>query len=83
MPEYVGGVPKDPVTMVPYHYEPGAQTNSFIICATFSASSSQSTLNSPYTIPASQSSFYDWSHGIGEVCFNRTISPVDYPPISK
>ncbi len=83
MPEFMGSVPKDPETHAPYSYESGSQTNSFIICATFSATSTQENLNSPYVTPTYNNAFYNWSHGSGEVCFNRTISPVDFPPVQR
>ena len=81
MQGFMSGVPKDPVTYIEYRYEVGSKNNTFIICATFSASSTESNINYPKAIPFFGSNYYDWTHGIGEVCFNRVISPVDFPPV--
>jgi hypothetical protein len=82
MSEYMNNVPMDPQTEIPYRYEAGLTTNSFTLCATFLTETESLDQNypKPYSSYGSNT-FYDWSHGIGEKCFDRTVSTVDFPPI--
>ena len=84
LPEYssMNGAPKDPVTNAPYDYIKGSENNSFKICATFSASSADNGAYYQITYPKGQSAFYDWTHPAGYYCFDKTISPVDFPPVN-
>jgi hypothetical protein len=76
----IGGfrVPTDPESGNAYKYSIKAG-NTFELCATFSLQSdaSLSKTSMPY-----YAGFGDnWNHEAGEVCFERTIDPVKYPPI--
>lgn len=81
LPEYgtMNLIPKDPVTGIPYIYEKGLQNNSFKICATFAEPS----INTDSNYSKSINVFYNWDHPAGEYCFDRTVSPVDFPPVSN
>lgn len=71
-------VPADPVTGEAYEYT--AKTNtSFELCATFARSVE---VDSAPKFPADYRN-QNWSHGEGRVCFERTIDPELYPPITK
>lgn len=72
-------VPVDPDTGASYTYE-RTSSASFKLCATFSTASDATSLTmprDPYMVDQ------NWTHGIGEVCFDRTIDPERYPPYSK
>lgn len=72
-------VPVDPQTKQPYEYtKTGART--FTLCATFvtEATSQYMLERQPYPI-YQDSANESWSHGVGRVCFDRTIDPQLYP----
>lgn len=83
LPEYLGYSPKDPLTGAPYVYEKtGLGGNAFKVCAVFEASSTE--IEDGYSKPiASGGNFSDWRHGPGLTCFQRTVNPVDFPPVKK
>ncbi|RJR14461.1 hypothetical protein C4585_00185, partial [Candidatus Parcubacteria bacterium] len=67
-------IPKDPQTGEEYRYE-RTSNSSFKLCATFNAESRGGA-------EASRAMYYyegidseNWQHGVGEVCFDRTIDP--------
>ena len=85
-------VPVDPETGKSYIYMDGWETevprgeNSFELCATFSTDSfpvhpTSEGLTYP-TTSSSNATNNNWSHGIGYVCFTRTIDPTLYPPVN-
>ncbi len=73
-------VPTDPETGLPYEYTVLSK-NSFELCATFSASSTQDAgitrVSTPAPYPVN-SIVDNWSHSAGRVCFDRTIDPTIY-----
>lgn len=83
-----GFIPSDPVTGEPYEYS-NTGNLSFELCATFSRETRRG-------VPAGQGSiarpvYYDmmgpegenWDHETGRHCFDRTIDPELYPPITR
>lgn len=81
-----GPLPKDPQTGKSYVYE-AIGTYSFRLCATFNTQSRG--LQTRPTEPISMSltgvkmTQDNWQHGAGDVCFDRTIDPSFYPPLTK
>ncbi len=79
-------VPTDPRTGSAYEYEKKSDT-SFILCATFEAESEEiRSRGVAYpTISAIDPgiSGKGWQHGVGRVCFDRTIDPERYPVFEK
>ncbi|MEI6396956.1 MAG: DUF5671 domain-containing protein [Candidatus Taylorbacteria bacterium] len=76
-------VPVDPVTGENYTYKITG-TISFDLCAKFDlASLDTQGRNSGYMVSVPSSSLVadTWNHGVGEVCFSRTIDPKKYQPI--
>ncbi len=77
-PLYGYEVPIDPITDEAYRYSVEDDL-SFSLCATFSTSSDergneyQYVERSPY--PVVGDTFTDWTHDVGEHCFDRTIDP--------
>ncbi len=72
-------VPVDPDTGATYIYE-RTSNSSFKLCAVFSTASDATSLTmprDPYMVDQ------NWTHGTGEVCFDRTIDPERYPPYTK
>ncbi|MEK7633187.1 MAG: DUF5671 domain-containing protein [Patescibacteria group bacterium] len=72
-------VPVDPSTGAAYEYSTGDGLN-FTLCATFEADSvgDQTDVSMPYR--AYGTDYYgSWKHGVGRVCFDRTIDPDLYP----
>jgi len=73
--------PLDPQTNQPYEYIITDSENlSFQLCATFNKPS-QEKVATPYYIGAEISQ--NWNHGIGRVCFDRTIDKDLYPPFEN
>ncbi|MES2014844.1 MAG: DUF5671 domain-containing protein [Patescibacteria group bacterium] len=79
---------KDPQTNTPYTYE-ATGALSFKLCADFNVPS-RDVLSSGKTraITVSQPTGYDlanenWKHQDGQVCFDRTVDPERFPPITK
>jgi hypothetical protein len=70
--------PRDPQSSEVYRYERTGD-GSFKLCATFNAESRKGAGES-MTVRAYGPSDENWQHGIGEVCFDRTIDPERYPP---
>jgi len=83
-----GPIPNDPQTGEPYVYQPG-EGLSFKLCATFNAQSrsNQLQMSGPSAITLTPAGVKgaipqdNWSHGAGQVCFDRTIDPSFYPPL--
>ena len=84
-----GPLPADPQNGESYVYQAtGAFT--FKLCATFNAESRANQnpslqMGAVAPVPAGiKSSLSDnWQHGMGQVCFDRTIDPSFYPPLTK
>lgn len=79
-------VPVDPKTGMAYEY--GILGNlKFNLCAEFSASSKevQGNIKYRYAVPAHDYLFGNttWDHGVGKVCFERTIDPELIKPFNK
>lgn len=73
--------PLDPETGAAYGYEVRGQFT-FALCADFSQASSEGA-GSSIAYPASVDGMpQNWGHGAGRVCFERTIDPDLYPPIT-
>jgi Domain of unknown function (DUF5671) len=73
-------VPTDPETKAPYEYTKLSK-NSFELCATFETVASTSTAETNVPVPAlypDSTTNENWQHGIGNVCFTRTIDPSLY-----
>lgn len=82
-----GPLPIDAQTGESYVYQ-ATGTLSFKVCATFNAPSSGrnefSYAEPVATTPMGKPVIADsWQHGAGQVCFDRTIDPSFYPPLSK
>ena len=81
-------LPRDPKSNVQYEYSVKSST-SFSLCATFDLGTDQvgSVNGQPYlkTMPnilQSTGESSSWDHGVGRACFERTIDPRLYPPIT-
>ena len=82
-----GPVPVDPQSGEQYVYLPG-EGMSFKLCASFNAES-RGSQNAYYEsrammpIPAGGKGMMqdNWQHGMGQICFERTIDPAFYPPL--
>lgn len=73
-------VPVDPSTGAAYEYRTTGDGLTFELCATFEAESvgDQTDVSMPYR--AYGKDYYgSWKHGVGRVCFERTIDPDLYP----
>lgn len=84
-----GPLPIDPQTGESYVYQTG-EGLSFKLCAVFNAESRSNQSQAVETravapTPAGVKSMVqdNWQHGAGHVCFDRTIDPSFYPPLSK
>ncbi len=78
-------VPTDPVTGESYPYA-ATGARAFKLCATFSLPSRAAGAGSGRSIPAAPGGGAapdNWTHGAGQVCFNRAIDPERYPPFTK
>ncbi len=79
-----GPVPVDPQTGKSYVYQTVGAL-SFKLCAVFNAESRTGVMpieNRP--IPVGEKGLPDnWQHDAGQVCFDRTIDPSFYPPLTK
>ena len=68
-------VPTDPITKEPYEYQTkGDET--FELCATFDLAGQKEEIRMPRYEQS-------WQHGLGRICFERTIDKELYPPNSK
>ena len=78
--------PVDPATAAPYEYRIVSPL-SFELCAVFALESSEEMQNigryesMPY--PAEPYGQQHWTHGEGRVCFERTIDPQLFPPVTE
>src|SRR3989344_2587818 len=69
--------PTDPETTQAYEYSVTSSLN-FQLCATFNLpSESDQTRAVPMMYPGPD----NWSHGVGRVCFERSIDPQLYKPV--
>jgi hypothetical protein len=85
-----GPLPVDPESGESYRYTPTGAL-SFQLCATFNAQTRANQVPPGVTRPVAVPSpdllggkgqqADNWQHGSGQVCFDRTIDPVFYPPI--
>lgn len=79
-PLYGMTVPVDPQTGAEYTYT-RTSNSSFKLCASFNAASRGET---SYAYPYDRyGGDQNWEHGMGNVCFDRTIDPERYPPFTK
>jgi len=76
--------PLDPSTKQPYEYFVKGDLK-FELCATFTYSSETNSLSKYPAVPMRYGeSFMDnWSHGGGRICFERTIDPELYRPVTE
>lgn len=80
--------PVDPETRQPYEYATTGQL-SFKLCAMFKTSmmNGVSGRTTPMSAPMPMGGYYpyqqNWDHGMGRMCFERTIDPKIYRPIDK
>lgn len=76
-------IPRDPQSGEMYTYEPG-EGLSFKLCATFNKETTslqgEQIMYAAYPISNTNES---WKHGSGKTCFERTIDPELYPPMTK
>lgn len=74
-------LPVDPQTGESYTYTRNSALD-FALCATFNLESDE---RNPEAMPsrAYGSMESNWQHGVGEVCFDRSIDPDRYPPFTK
>lgn len=81
-------IPRDPEQNFAYEYERGANL-SFRLCAVFNGESRAmmyTGVTRPYpamSMPIKEDGSDTWHHTGGHACFERTIDPERYPPISK
>ncbi len=74
-------IPTDPETKQSYDYAVLGALK-FKLCATFKSDGTVSDVSRP--IPVSiDGTTENWSHGVGNVCFERTIDPDRNPPLGK
>lgn len=87
----IGGfvIPTDPATGVSYEYVATGKL-SFQLCAEFSRDTAATQASKAIRAPAylygdyvGDASNENWQHGVGRVCFDRTIDPERYPPLKK
>lgn len=84
-----GSVPVDTQTGQSYKYQL-IGVLSFKLCAMFNAESrgsqnvySETRVMMPVPIGGKGMMQDNWQHGMGQVCFDRTIDPAFYPPLNK
>jgi len=78
-------LPVDPANKMPYEYAVKGKT-SFQLCATFTRDTLKGTGITEFTTPAypyKNGVNENWQHGVGKVCFDRTIDPDRYPSLEK
>jgi hypothetical protein len=79
-------IPFDPEINMPYQYEKTGD-KSFKLCASFNRDTPDTAgqggyLDSEITYPSSGGGMDEnWKHGVGVVCFDRTIDPDRYGPV--
>lgn len=75
-------VPVDPESKDPYPYEVISDLT-FTLCADFNLQSQEQGSKVPRPVPIYPGEYFEgdnWQHGVGEVCFERTIDPDRFPP---
>lgn len=72
--------PVDPQTGESYVYKRNSPLD-FALCATFNTELTENPQSMPSRAYGSIEG--NWEHGVGEVCFDRSIDPERYPPYSK
>jgi hypothetical protein len=75
-------LPIDSQTGTAYEYEITGPL-SFQLCAIFSAEDHSNESMAPFIRKAQDGVSHNWDHGKGRVCFNRTIDPAFYPPLTR
>ena len=76
---FIGKLPTDPETGASYGYTL-VDNRHFSICATFDTESPKSRLNTqPVYYGYNSLGITDWSHGVGEKCFEGFLDPSVYP----
>ncbi len=71
--------PKDPETSALYEYALKGPL-SFELCATFNRASNEGATGMPKSVPVGFYGAENWEHGLGKICFTRTIDKDLYPP---
>ena len=74
-------IPVDPVTGEAYVYQ-STGARSFKLCAEFATEGARTNPSIPKPIDVGVID-ENWQHGVGEICFDRTIDPERYPPYPK
>lgn len=77
-------IPVDPTTKAQYEYVVNGKL-SFKLCATFIKETPTGVVVENFPRPVSvykNGMDENWQHGVGKVCFDRTIDPEFYPPFS-
>lgn len=77
-------LPVDPTTQVPYEYVASGKF-SFQLCAVFSRETPSSITTDEFSRPVpvyKDPMNENWQHGVGKVCFDRTLDPDRYPPLT-
>lgn len=72
-------VPVDPDTKTSYSYTVKG-TLSFELCADFATMGSGDPYGRSVSMPSAYGTQDKWEHGVGHICFSRTIDPELYPP---
>ncbi len=76
-------VPTNPSTGAAYEYRKTADL-AFELCATFAAESQAvSGVSRPVAVSPYGNVQDNWQHGAGRVCFERSIDPAFYPPVTN
>lgn len=76
-------IPVDPETKASYEYIRKAELN-FVLCAVFTTEQSATESMQPQSYPVYENTLNEsWVHGVGRVCFDRTIDPQLYPVNQK
>lgn len=77
-------VPTDPQSGAAYGYRVTTAPYSFELCADFNVASREVPPGAGSTVRYyGEFDNEDWKHGVGEICFERTIDPERYPPYEK
>ncbi len=81
-------IPTDPATGKSYTYKRNSPLD-FTLCATFATEGGMNGMQGrPVAMPVDpamggKTMEDNWQHGVGEVCFDRSIDPQRYPPYTK
>ncbi len=79
-------LPVDPESGEAYGYNVTKAPYSFEICALFATDSAEipnQNMGYPYPTSVVKGGDDTWEHGVGQTCFERTIDPDRYPPVTQ